>query len=202
MFGIKNNVLCISQNLPFDSQCCRYSHAGTTGSYWRPNSGLAVNFLKGAGVPCPGLFAHAQAHFNNIDMDLINGHSYQPRMLCYATTGSYDLECEDLRLSVRFVQVSGRFQDSLQEITQLGWVEDHAPQYLSGSGTSGCILAAQGKISFRTCFQKALLPLSYVLTLASAAYPDPGGEPKTFRDAVDHWLFCEILSAIGSHSMM
>ena len=43
---------------------------------------------------------------------------------------------------------------------------------------------------------------SYVLTLTSAAYPGPGGEPKTFRDAVDHWLLCKILSAIGSHSMM
>ena len=47
--------------------------------------------------------------------------------------------------------------------------------YLSGSGIAGSIVASQGKIEFRTCFKSVFLPLSYVLTLASAAYLAPGG---------------------------
>ena len=82
------------------------------------------------------------------------------------------------------------------------WVDNHTVLYLSGSGVPGHVLDAQGKICFRTCFQKALLPVCYVLGLASAMYPAPGGELRTFREAVDHWLFCEFLSAIGSHSML
>ena len=81
-------------------------------------------------------------------------------------------------------------------------MEDSAPLYSSGSVIAGPILASRGKITFRTYFQKALLPLSYVLTLASAAYPAPGGEPKTFRDAVDHWLMIESLNDIGNHFML
>ena len=68
----------------------------------------------------------------------------------------------------------------------MDWVEDHMSMYSFGSGTPSTVLATQGKITFRTCFQRALLPLSYVLMLASAAYPSPGGEPKTFREAVEH----------------
>ena len=82
------------------------------------------------------------------------------------------------------------------------WVDDHTMLYSSGSGVPGHVLAAQGKICFRTCFQRALLPVSYVLGLASVTYPAPGGEPRTFREAVDHWLLCEFLCAIGSHSML
>lgn len=62
--------------------------------------GLLVDFLKGTGVPCPDLFSHAQDHFNNVDLDLINKDFYRPRMFCCATTGSYDLENEGMRLSV------------------------------------------------------------------------------------------------------
>ena len=82
------------------------------------------------------------------------------------------------------------------------WFDDHATLYLSGSGVPGHVLAAQGKISFRMYFQRALLPVSYVLGLASATYPAPGGEPKTFREAVDHWPLSEFISAIGGHSIL
>ena len=70
----------------------------------------------------------------------------------------------------------------------MGWVDDHAMLYMSGSRVPGHVLAAQGKISFRTHFQRALLPVSYVLGLVSATYPAPGGELKTFRGqwTIDH----------------
>ena len=82
------------------------------------------------------------------------------------------------------------------------WFDDHAMLYLSGSGVPGHVLAAQGKISFRMCFQRALLPVSYVLGLASTTYPAPGGELKTFREAMDHWLLSEFISAIRGHSIL
>ena len=85
---------------------------------------------------------------------------------------------------------------------KLDWVEDHTLLYSSGLGVSGSVLATQGKIIFRMCTQRAFLPLSYVLMLGSVVYPGPGGELKTFREAVDHWLLSEFLSTNGSHSMV
>ena len=82
------------------------------------------------------------------------------------------------------------------------WVDDYAMLYLSGSGVPGLVLATQGKIGFRMCFQRAFLPVSYVLGLASATYPAPKGELKTFREAVDHWLLSEFISNIGGHSIL
>jgi hypothetical protein len=61
----------------------------------------------------------------------------------------------------------------------------------------------QGKISFRTCFQAVLIPASYVLFLAGKDYAAATGPgPKCFRDAFAHWMLCETLNAIGSHTIM
>ena len=61
---------------------------------------LLVKFLKGTNIPCPQLFSQAQVHFENIDVDLVDHNFYRPRVFCCTTTGSYDLECGDLSLSV------------------------------------------------------------------------------------------------------
>ena len=61
---------------------------------------LLVDFLKGTGIPCPGLFTQAQVHFN-VDMDLIDKEYYRSRIFCCAATGSYDLESGDTMISVR-----------------------------------------------------------------------------------------------------
>ncbi len=65
-------------------------------------------------------------------------------------------------------------------------------------------MIAAGKVSFRTCMRSARLPGSYVLRLAQGSYPSSSdsGEPHTFTDAFDHWFLCEILTAIGGHSML
>jgi hypothetical protein len=57
----------------------------------------------------------------------------------------------------------------------------------------------QGKLCFRTCFQRVLIPASYVIRLATAAYSTIT-EPRSFCDAFDHWLLCKILNAIGNHT--
>lgn len=62
-------------------------------------------------------------------------------------------------------------------------------------------MASEGKISYATCFQSACIPISYALKLAEASYPDPSGEPKSFVEAVHHWLVCEILNAVGAHTI-
>ena len=64
------------------------------------------------------------------------------------------------------------------------------------------VMASEGKISYGTCFQITMLPITYVLKLARAHYPDPSGEPGSFVEAVYHWLLCEILNAIGSHTIV
>ena len=63
-------------------------------------------------------------------------------------------------------------------------------------------MAAEGKISYATCSQSAYIPISYTVKLAKASYPDPRGEPKCFIDAVHHWLLCEILNAVGTHTIL
>jgi hypothetical protein len=66
------------------------------------------------------------------------------------------------------------------------------------------IMVAAGKVSFRTCARAARLPGSYVLGLAQKSYPSlsVSGEPHTFADAFSHWFLCEILAAIGGHTML
>lgn len=62
-------------------------------------------------------------------------------------------------------------------------------------------MVAAGKISFRTCMKSAHLPGSYLLGLAQSPYPSLS-EPHNFSEAFDHWFLCEILTAIGGHSML
>ena len=60
---------------------------------------LLVDFLKGMGIPCPGLFTQAQVYFN-MDVGLVDKEYYWSRIFCCATTGSYDLESSDTMISV------------------------------------------------------------------------------------------------------
>jgi len=54
--------------------------------------------------------------------------------------------------------------------SQFGIVADDDPLYASNP-TQGVIMAAQGKISFRTCLKAARLPVSWVHSLATSIYP-------------------------------
>jgi len=65
------------------------------------------------------------------------------------------------------------------------------------------MMAAQGKISFRTCLQAARLPASHILSLATSVYPPTSSfAPQNFQQAFDHWLLCELLNGIGGISML
>ena len=61
----------------------------------------------------------------------------------------------------------------------------------------------QERISFRTCSRTARFPVKHITRLAQASYPPVAGEePASFDDAFDHWLLCELLNAIGGHSIL
>ncbi|KAK6974734.1 hypothetical protein R3P38DRAFT_2811603 [Favolaschia claudopus] len=118
-----------------------------------------------------------------------------------ALGGEVDLGLKLLPFMV--VEVTSRSGD--QQHIELTWV---------GSGDAGyeavpsrrAALMALGKISFRTCFRTARIPVSYLNHLASQSYPakDKDGnetEPFTLQQAIDHWLLVEILGGIGDHSM-
>ncbi len=62
-------------------------------------------------------------------------------------------------------------------------------------------MAAEGKISFRTCLKSARLPASYVLSLATEISASSQG-PQRFQQAFDDWMLCELLNAIGGISML
>lgn len=60
-------------------------------------------------------------------------------------------------------------------------------------------MLANGKIAYATCYQAVNIPASYAVRLASQAYTTDQ-EPRSFQAAVDHWLLCEVLNAIGNHT--
>ena len=68
---------------------------------------LVTRFLKGSGIPCPGKFEMARAHFNNValGLDKINLPGFRPHLLVWAVTGipSIDLTSTDrIKVSIFF----------------------------------------------------------------------------------------------------
>jgi hypothetical protein len=62
-------------------------------------------------------------------------------------------------------------------------------------------MIAEGMISFKTCLQEARVPISY-LTCLHNLDSSPNREACTFQEAVDHWLLCKCLGAVGSHLIL
>jgi hypothetical protein len=64
---------------------------------------LLILFLKGNGIPCPGLFAEAKIYFNRlVDLSTIEEDGFRSRMFCWAATGSCDREPDASRIMVRY----------------------------------------------------------------------------------------------------
>lgn len=79
------------------------------------------------------------------------------------------------------------------------FVGDSDTQYASNEYRPRML--AEGKICFRTCFHQARIPISHLDTLTQASY-SLDKEPHSVRDAIDHWLLCELLVAIGGHTIV
>jgi len=58
----------------------------------------------------------------------------------------------------------------------------------------------EGRISFQTCFSKVLIPATHIINIAAES-SSSGADQTSFFHAVDHWLLCEVLNAIGSHTV-
>lgn len=83
---------------------------------------------------------------------------------------------------------------------QITLVPNNNPLYCSTECDRPAMLA-NGKICFKTCLKEARVPLSWLVKLAGIPY-STNMEPSSFSAAVHHWLLCECLNAIGSHSIL
>ena len=65
---------------------------------------ILILFLKGTGIPCPGLFAEEKIHFNHlVDLNTIEEDSFSLCMFCWATTGSCDREPDASQILVCYI---------------------------------------------------------------------------------------------------
>ncbi|KAF8883865.1 hypothetical protein BD779DRAFT_1472363 [Infundibulicybe gibba] len=140
---------------------------------------LFTDFLRGSGIPLPLLFDDLCVHFNpQVDLAEVDEVYFRARMFCWAATGS------PLAMFGRIHKLSVAF------------CGDDDDRYALPATRQ--VMLREGKISFKTCFRQARIPLSYIVHLARVS--SPAHSPNQFRTAVDHWLLCETLNAIGSHS--
>ncbi|KAF8220309.1 hypothetical protein L208DRAFT_1334555, partial [Tricholoma matsutake] len=145
---------------------------------------IISQFLEGTGVPCPALFEDARYHFTAdlVDLSNMEAASFWSKILTWATTGSPSINAND---------------DSGISITL---VPNNNPLYCSTECDRPAMLA-NGKICFKTCLKEARVPLSWLVKLAGISY-STNMEPSSFSAAVHHWLLCECLNEIGSHSIL
>ncbi|TDL14092.1 hypothetical protein BD410DRAFT_846356 [Rickenella mellea] len=138
---------------------------------------LLSDFLSGTGLPCPNLFAAVQGSFNQvIDLSQIDDVGFRSRMFVWATTGAPFIGARAEDISVNFVG-------------------DDDSNY--SDAVTRRLMISQGKFSFRTCFRRACIPSSFIINLAAATYSDES-EPRSFRDAFDHWLAAGFISSFIS----
>ena len=161
---------------------------------------LIREFFQGSGIPCPALFAEVQDSFSPlISIDKVDAKAFCSQMFLWAATGSPTVnpDLENILVCSFF-----ELQKNTKQFLQITVASDTDPQY-SDSQNRQAMLSA-GKISFRTCMKSARLPGPYILGLAHASYPSlsASGEPHTFSEAFNHWFLCEILTAVGGHSML
>lgn len=137
-------------------------------------------FLEGTGVPCPALWGAKPIPVSSrLDMTEVDSPTFRSRALCWAATGTPLLPSLD---------------DDIQLI--LGEL---------GDGISA-IHMQEGTIAFHTCSREAHLPLEFLLHLYSQSYPaqDENGqptEPRSLEQAIEHWLFTQVVGSAGDHSI-
>lgn len=84
--------------------------------------------------------------------------------------------------------------------SQIQFASDNNPRYFEDPALRA-VMIAEGKIAFHTCYRLVHVPASFVVQLANRAITQDGPALAAFYRAVDHWLLCEILGAIGSHTI-
>ncbi|KAF8164427.1 hypothetical protein BJ912DRAFT_863835, partial [Pholiota molesta] len=142
---------------------------------------LLYKFLEGTGIPCPKLFENARNHFTSIvDLSKIDDAGFRSRVFYWAATGSPSIEINGSGISI---SLCGALD------------ADYAP------ASQRDVMMNEGKICFKTCFSQVKVPVPYIEMLARGIYTHDI-EPTSFQAAFDHWLLCEFLNAIGTHSIL
>ncbi|KAJ7228014.1 hypothetical protein B0H12DRAFT_233568 [Mycena haematopus] len=150
---------------------------------------ILYDFLKGTGIPCPGLFREARPRLSSsIPFDDVDSPAFRSRALCWAATGSPHVELDDSRG------------------VHVHWVDDQDQVY-HADAVARAALMKWGTISFRSCYRTARLPVLHLIELCSRSYPahDVAGnptEPHTLQQAIESWLLIEILAGISNHTIL
>ena len=64
-------------------------------------------------------------------------------------------------------------------------------------------MIGHGKLCFKTCSKQLKVPAPFLCFLASQLYPTLEPNPfHSLQNAFDHWFLMELLSGIGSHSIL
>lgn len=163
---------------------------------------LVDAFLKGSGIPCPGLFTEALNHFNSSMLDLspvrVEEPSFRPRIFCWAATGSPSIEINGPGISVSTTTSASKSLAS-QFLLQISLCGSSDSDHSIPSRRE--VMMREGTICFQTCTKQVKVPLPYLEKLADATYAAET-EPASFQAAFDHWFLCELLNAIGNHSIL
>ncbi len=74
---------------------------------------------------------------------------------------------------------------------------------MCSTGAERAQMIKLGKLRFKTCPRQVYIPASHIVRLHVARYDNvPAGHPASFKEAVDHWLLQELLTAIGGVTSM
>ncbi|KAJ7254011.1 hypothetical protein B0H12DRAFT_1017236, partial [Mycena haematopus] len=138
---------------------------------------MLYNFLKGTGIPCPSLFEEAKSRLSPlIPLDDIDLPSFRSKALCWAATGSPHIEL-DKQIIVHLVHTRDEgYHSSLP----------HRLAFMKA-----------GTIRFQSCFRTVRIPALHLIELGRQSC-----RPLTLQNAIENWLFIEILAGIGSHTIL
>jgi hypothetical protein len=150
----------------------------------RPVKDKITAFLQGSGIPCPTLFNDLKPTFSPLlDLSQADTPAFRSRMFAWAVTGS-------------------PFVDPDSETILVSIVDEADPLYSLNRETNRTLML-QGVICFKTCSRNVRLPAPYIARLAEQQYPpEEATEPRDFTEAFEHWMLCQILEVIGSHTTL
>ncbi|KAF8153591.1 hypothetical protein K438DRAFT_1622759, partial [Mycena galopus ATCC 62051] len=148
---------------------------------------MLQEWLKGSGIPCPGLFEIAKPTLSKlIPFGDVDSPAFRPKMFCWSGTGSPHVEWEDhQQLSVHFVGPDNEQYHS-SPIARRGYMK-------------------MGIIRFQSCFRTIRIPILYLAELSKQSYPakdDEGNdaEPFLLQQAINNSFLIQTLTGIGEHS--
>jgi hypothetical protein len=161
---------------------------------------IIASFLSGSGIPCPNSFDEVRGQFTTlVDLSTIGEPSFRPKLLTWASTGSSSVNVNEIgQITVSAGAAILLFTGDKCE--QILFVNDEGLTYGLDPEVRSAMIA-EGTICFKTCLREARIPISYLKCLLNLD-SSPNQEAHSFQEAIDHWLLCQCLGALGSHSTL